>query len=68
MSSNEFYQCEFFEKYNIEKIRALDRTIDEIRFKYGSEAILRSSFLHSGIKSMSGGIGEEDYPVMSSLL
>jgi len=68
LCSNEFYQCGLFDDTNIEKAQAIDKTIDEIRSRYGSNSILRSSFLHSGIKSMSGGIGEEDYPIMTSLL
>jgi DNA polymerase-4 len=68
LCTNEFYQCTLFEDENIEKERALDKALDNIRLKYGSESIIRSSFLHSGVKNMSGGTGEENYPVMSSLL
>jgi len=68
LCSNEFYQCDLFDDTNIEKSQAIDKIIDEIRLRYGSDSIVRSSFLHSGIKAMSGGIGEDDYPVMSSLL
>lgn len=66
--TNEFYQYGIFDGKDIDKVRALDKAIDEIRLKYGAKAIVRSSFLQSGIRSMSGGIGEEEYPVMSSLL
>ncbi|MBL4931789.1 DNA polymerase Y family protein [Clostridium paridis] len=66
--TNEFYQYGLFDHKDIDKIRALDKTIDKIRLKYGSKSILRSSFLHSGIRNMSGGVGEEDYKIMSSLL
>jgi len=68
LCSNEFYQYGLFDDRDIDKVRALDKTIDEIRNKYGSKAIVRSAFLHSEIKSISGGIGEEDYPMMSSIL
>ncbi|PRR79005.1 hypothetical protein [Clostridium vincentii] len=68
LCSNEFYQYDLFDDTNIEKAQAIDKIIDDIRSRYGSNSILRSSFLHSGIKAMSGGIGEEDYPVMTSLL
>jgi len=68
LCTNEFYQCNLLEDNNIEKTKALDKAIDEIRLKYGSKAIIRSSFLHSGIRGMTGGVGEEDYPVMSSIL
>ncbi|MEQ8156130.1 MAG: DNA polymerase IV, partial [Clostridiaceae bacterium] len=68
LCTNEFYQYDLFENENIEKTKALDKAVDEIRLKFGSGAIVRSSFLHSGIRGMTGGIGEEDYPLMSSLL
>ncbi len=68
LCTNEMYQISIFEEENIEKERALDSTIDKIRRKYGSKAILRGSFLHSGINPINGGISEENYPIMSSIL
>lgn len=68
LCSNEFYQCSLLDNGNNEKERILDKTIDELRLKYGSKSIVRSSFLHSGIQSISGGVGEDGYPIMSSLL
>lgn len=68
LCTNEFYQCSLLDNGNNEKERLLDKTIDELRLKYGSKSIIRSSFLHSGIQSISGGVGEESYPIMSSLL
>lgn len=62
----EFVQIGFFEK-DWSKQRQVNKAIDEIRFKYGSDAIVRGVFLHSGIAHIKGGIGE-DYPVMSSIL
>lgn len=62
----DFTQISFFEK-DWSKQRQVNRTIDEIRVKYGSDSIVRGAFLHSGIKHMQGGIGE-DYPGMSSTL
>lgn len=66
--SNEFYQTSFFEDRNAEKYRALDRALDDIRMKYGSYAAIRGVFLHSGLNAITGGIGGESYPVMSSIL
>lgn len=68
LCSNEFYQVSLFEEKNIEKQRALDRAVDSIRKKYGSHAVVRSSFFHSGLNAINGGIGEESWPVMSSML
>ncbi|WP_073337592.1 DNA polymerase Y family protein [Clostridium grantii] len=61
-------QISFFEKPNIDKKLSLDKTIDDIRMKYGKKAIIRSSFLHSGIGPINGGTQEEEYPIMSSIL
>lgn len=65
---NDFYQVSMFEERDVEKCRAIDHTIDDIRTKYGSTSIIRSSFLHSGLSPINGGIGEDSYPVMSSIL
>lgn len=68
LTSNDFLQSTLFDNRNIDKMRALDETIDNIRRKYGNSIIIRSSFLNSGIKPMNGGNGEEDYLMMSSNL
>jgi DNA polymerase IV len=41
---------------------------NKIRLKYGSKSVVRSCFLHSGLSSMCGGVGAEDYPLMASML
>lgn len=65
---NDFYQCSLLDTFNYEKDRRLNDTVDKIRLKYGSKALIRSCFLHSGLSAMCGGIGVEDYPLMSSIL
>ena len=68
LCSNEFNQVSMFDDKDIDKNKAIDTAIDKIRFKYGSNAIIKSIFLHSGIKAVNGGVGEGDYPVMTSIL
>lgn len=68
LCSNEFFQCSLFDNKKVEKQRALDKVIDSIRDRYGNNSIIRSTFLHSGIKAINGGNGEDDYPMMGSLL
>jgi DNA polymerase-4 len=68
LCSNEFFQVSLFEDKMTEKYRAIDKTMDSIRTKYGSSAVMRSVFLHSGLNSISGGIGEESWPLMTSIL
>ena len=66
--SNEFQQLSLLEDY-IEKEEFLDKTIYKIRNNYGYNSIIRSCFLHSGVRPIIGGVvAEEDYPMMSSLL
>lgn len=65
---NDFYQCCLLDTFNYEKDRRLNKAVDEIRLKYGSEAVMRSCFIQSGLGHMRGGVGEEDYPLMSSML
>lgn len=69
LCSNEFNQVSMFEEGDMDRNKAMDTAIDSIRQKYGSSSIMKSIFLHSGIKPISGGTGgEDDYPVMTSIL
>ncbi|WP_288221337.1 DNA polymerase IV [uncultured Clostridium sp.] len=68
LCSNEFFQNSLFDSKTLDKQKALDKTIDNIRKRYGNNSIIRSTFLNSGIKPINGGIGEEDYPMMGSIL
>lgn len=66
-SSNDFIQLSLLQAHN-EKKKRLDEAIDNLRMKYGSRAVFRSVFLHSGMRPVSGGVMEEEYQMMSSLL
>lgn len=69
LCSNEYYQESLFDFENNEKQMKLDKTVDEIRKRFGKQAVIRSTFLHSGIKPIEGGTGSNgDYPMMSSIL
>jgi len=68
LCSNEFTQASLFDEKNIDKIKALDRAMDSIRLKYGTTSVIRGVFLHSGLPPINGGIGEESFPVMTSIL
>ncbi len=43
----------------LEKLEKLDRTIDQIRARYGEDAVFRASFLKSNVSHMSGGLNKE---------
>ncbi|KZL88545.1 DNA polymerase Y family protein [Clostridium magnum] len=66
--NNDFYQYTLLDSFNYYKDSKLNKVVDEIRLKYGYKAIFRSCFLQSGLSSMCGGVGEEEYPLMSSML
>jgi DNA polymerase IV len=68
LCTNEFNQSSFFDEKDIDKNRQIDKTLDSLRMRFGSNAVYRSAFLHSGLKPMTGGIGEDEYPVMASML
>ncbi len=61
VSENFGVQLSLFDKKEDEKYIALEKTIDSIRDKYGNKSIMKSSFLHSGIKPISGRTEEELY-------
>lgn len=68
LMDNTSQQLSLFDPGDIHKQRAIDAVVDNIRIKYGSNIIMRAVFLHSGIKPLTGGVWEEDYPMMSSIL
>lgn len=63
-----FTQVSLFDNKEIEKSSALDKTIDKIRLKFGSKAVIRSSFLHSGINPFSGKNEDDKYPILRGKL
>ncbi len=66
--NNDFHQYSLLDSFDYYKDEKLNKVVDEIRLKYGNKAIFKSCFLHSGLSPMCGGIGEQDYPLMSSIL
>lgn len=68
LCKNDFIQLSLFEK-DYEKQRAMDRTIDSLRERFGTNAVFRSSFINSGLRFATGGtVDDEEYPMMSSQL
>jgi DNA polymerase IV len=68
LCANDFCQVTLFEEKDNAKNSTLDKTIDSIRMRFGSKSVIRGTFLHSGVKPLMGGIGEDDYQIMSSIL
>lgn len=65
---NDYIQVTLFDSQTFQKQKAIDTCMDAIRLRYGNKAAGRACFLHSGIQPITGGVGEEDYPVMTSIL
>ena len=65
---SDFFQFSMLDSFDYEKDKKLNTAMDEIRMKYGSASVIRSCFLNSGLPPLSGGVGEDDYPLMSSIL
>ncbi len=68
LSTKAAQQLSFFDHPKALARSALDKTIDNLRLKYGNSVIQRGSFLHTGIQPVMGGVGDEDYPMMRSAL
>ncbi len=67
LCSNDFLQMTIYDGM-LEQQKKMDRIVDKIRMKHGTQAIIRSCFLHGDVKAMSGGVIEDEYPMMSSIL
>ena len=65
---NDFVQLHLFNHSDVEKNARLDRAIDALRMRFEPKLIVRGSFINSGIKGLTGGVGEDDFPLMSSIL
>ena len=65
---NSTYQYSLFDENNLENQRMLDATIDQLRMKYGKNTISRGVFIGTRIKPITGGVGEGEYKMMTSLL
>lgn len=63
-----YFQQSLLVDFDFVRQKKLDACVDELRNKYGKTAVQRAAFIHSGLKPVTGGIGEEGYPVMTSIL
>ncbi len=71
LHTNDYVQLSLLEEFDFGTQKVLDDTVDKIRGRYGSAAIHRASFLHSGLRPVTGGVqddGDDEYPLMTSQL
>lgn len=52
-------QYNLFDLQKYDRLEILNRTVDQIREKYGEDAVFRAGFLGSGIPHMGGGLDKE---------
>lgn len=64
LTSNNLRQTSLFDKDNIEKIILLDKTVDDIRKKFGETALIRGIFANSEQNPIEGGVNNGDYLMM----
>ena len=65
---NDQYALDLFNYDTLEQARTLDATIDQLRAKFGNQAILRATFANQTIKPMIGGIEEQEELTLGSEL
>ncbi|KAB3527354.1 DNA polymerase Y family protein [Alkaliphilus serpentinus] len=68
LSEKEIIQRTLFDEKNQERYRILDETIDHIRERFGKYSVVRGIFTDGEVSPLIGGVGEEDYQMMSSIL
>lgn len=68
LCEKDYLQLHIFDAYAIQKNKRLDHAIDALRSRFSPQVISRGCFINSGIKPLTGGVNEDDFPMMSSLL
>ena len=57
-------QTSIFDRDGTDKLVRLDKTVDQIRAVYGDRALVRGTFVNSGIGAIQGGVNEGNYLLM----
>ena len=52
-------QISLFDHTDYEKLEKMDQAVEEIRKKFGTDAVMRASFLRQPVEHMAGGISKE---------
>lgn len=59
VQSNVGRQYNLFDMQRFDRLETLNRTVDDIRSRFGEESVMRASFLQSNVSHMSGGLDKE---------
>ena len=52
-------QYNLFDRERFDRLALLDRTVDDIRNRFGEDSIMRASFLKGNVSHMSGGLSKD---------
>ena len=65
-NANDYVQLSMLETFDFDRAKNMDKAIDEIRNRFGGQAIYRARFLNSGVRSGAAGTYDElDYQGMA---
>lgn len=67
IKNNGYRQMDLFTMNQYEKMEKLDRAVDSIRNKYGTNALMRATYLDGKIYHMAGGVNEQKEKKLGSL-
>ncbi len=68
LTRDDFVQYDLFEGAKRDKRLKLDATLDALRTKYSKDVLVRGCLLNSGVPAVSGGVGEDEFIMMGSVL
>ena len=52
-------EIKLFDEVDYEKLEKVDKTVDALRKRYGTDSVMRAAFLRQSIDHMSGGISRK---------
>ena len=52
-------QYNLFDRDRFDRLAVLNRTVDDIRSRFGEDSVMRASFLNADVSHMSGGLDKE---------
>ncbi len=61
---SEIRQLSMFDRNDSNKLQAIDKTVDKIRDRYGTRAIIRGSFANGNVNPVQGGTNDSDFIMM----
>ncbi|HJB91187.1 MAG TPA: DNA polymerase IV [Candidatus Eisenbergiella merdigallinarum] len=59
LTEEEYRQYDLFDRVDYGKLEKADRAMDSIRARFGEDAVMRASFLKSGVAPTGGGLNRE---------